>query len=366
MTSLAAAPPRNTRWNAVCPYFTMFPLSFPYERLADANPGDCVLDPFCGRGTTLFAARLRGLPSIGIDVNPVAVAVARAKLLDIGVEEVVRLSRALLDRRDVDVPQGPFWSWCYERSTLADLCRVRRGLLGRDDDVAVVLRAVILGILHGPLRRGAPTYLSNQMPRTYATKPAGAVRYWRSRRMRPPRVDVCDAIERRARFSLSHSPPATRGEVVAGDIRTVRRPAGMPKATWIITSPPYPGMRTYLPDQWLRNWFLGGPADVDYHCPGQLPHGVETFADGLADAWRAVASMAKSGARLVVRFGVLPSSDLDATEILTTTLENSSASWRVVDVRCAGAAPRGRRQAVQFKRCAPDASKEIDLEAILN
>jgi hypothetical protein len=140
----------------------------------------------------------------------------------------------------------------------------------------------------------------------------------------------------------------------------------MPKATWIITSPPYPGMRTYLPDQWLRNWFLGGPADVDYHCPGQLPHGVETFADGLADAWRAVASMAKSGARLVVRFGVLPSSDLDATEILTTTLENSSASWRVVDVRCAGAAPRGRRQAVQFKRCAPDASKEIDLEAILN
>lgn len=54
--------PRNAprlRLNAVCPYFTMFPLDFPYQHLLDAQPGEWVLDPFCGRGTTNYAARLR-------------------------------------------------------------------------------------------------------------------------------------------------------------------------------------------------------------------------------------------------------------------------------------------------------------------
>src|SRR5690606_41868113 len=49
--------------NTVCPYYTMFPLEFPLARLARAKPGEWVLDPFCGRGTTMYAARLRGLRS---------------------------------------------------------------------------------------------------------------------------------------------------------------------------------------------------------------------------------------------------------------------------------------------------------------
>ena len=38
---------------------------------------DYVFDPFCGMGTTLFAASQKGIPSIGIDRLPVAVFVAR-------------------------------------------------------------------------------------------------------------------------------------------------------------------------------------------------------------------------------------------------------------------------------------------------
>ena len=41
-----------------------------------------MVDPFCGRGTTNFAARLKGLPTIGFDSNPVAVAIAQGKLVD--------------------------------------------------------------------------------------------------------------------------------------------------------------------------------------------------------------------------------------------------------------------------------------------
>ena len=43
------------------------------------DEGEAVLDPFCGAGTTLLECKLSGIPSIGIDSNPVCVAVSKAK-----------------------------------------------------------------------------------------------------------------------------------------------------------------------------------------------------------------------------------------------------------------------------------------------
>ena len=66
--------------NAICPYFTMFPLSFPLGILdRHARKGQRVLDPFCGRGTTNFAARFLDLPALGIDSSPVAAAIRPRK-----------------------------------------------------------------------------------------------------------------------------------------------------------------------------------------------------------------------------------------------------------------------------------------------
>src|SRR5437016_311555 len=93
--------------NAICPYYTMFPLTFPLGRLKAAQPGDWVLDPFCGRGTTNFAARLRGLNSVGIDVSPLAVAVAKSKFAYATAEEVSKLARRIVRERTVrSVPAG--------------------------------------------------------------------------------------------------------------------------------------------------------------------------------------------------------------------------------------------------------------------
>ena len=38
------------------------------------------------------------------------------------------------------------------------------------------------------------------------------------------------------------------------------------RPAWVVTSPPYYGLRTYGPDQWLRQWFLGGPAEGLIRC----------------------------------------------------------------------------------------------------
>ncbi len=46
------------------------------------RPGDWVLDPFCGSGTTGVAALLRGCSFHGIDRDPAAVAIARRRLME--------------------------------------------------------------------------------------------------------------------------------------------------------------------------------------------------------------------------------------------------------------------------------------------
>lgn len=46
------------------------------------DPGDWVLDPFCGSGTTLVAAKLLGRNSIGIDLSAEAVELARRRLAE--------------------------------------------------------------------------------------------------------------------------------------------------------------------------------------------------------------------------------------------------------------------------------------------
>ena len=52
------------------------------ERILEiaTESGDCVLDPFCGSGTTLVAARLLGRNFIGIDLSPDAVELSQKRL----------------------------------------------------------------------------------------------------------------------------------------------------------------------------------------------------------------------------------------------------------------------------------------------
>ncbi len=64
---------------------TGYPTQKPIELLeriikVASNKGDLVLDPFCGSGTTLVAAKLLGRKIIGIDTNPDAVALTEERL----------------------------------------------------------------------------------------------------------------------------------------------------------------------------------------------------------------------------------------------------------------------------------------------
>jgi hypothetical protein len=352
--------------NAICPYWTMFPLSFPLEMLTDAQAGEWVLDPFCGRGTTLYAARKLGLPAIGIDSNEVATAIAAAKLVGIKPGAVVALAADLIENGDrTTPPDGEFWRWCFAPRVLDALCRLRAGLARREDSAAAALRGVLLGALHGPRNKGAPSYLSNQMPRTYATKPTGAVSFWKRHDQQPAEMDVLAVIRRHAQRRFASAPPRTPGAVYGGDALSVLRRLRR-KFSWVITSPPYPGMVTYRPDNWLRGWMVGGPPEPDYDRDGQLGSLTGArFVAGLAEIWTALAARCTPQARLAVRFGALPSAQRGEPEDLLLTSIEASGKWRVISAKDAGAPRRvGARQVDQALQAGKHVP-EVDVMAIM-
>ena len=81
------SPKRNKRlqtgWEGFFPYYAGYPELFARELLRSAKlPQDAVvLDPWNGSGTTTYTATSLGLKSVGIDLNPVMIIVARARLL---------------------------------------------------------------------------------------------------------------------------------------------------------------------------------------------------------------------------------------------------------------------------------------------
>jgi hypothetical protein len=242
---------------------------------------------------------------------------------------------------------------------------LREGLARRRTPTAVLLRALMLGVLHGPRNKGLPSYVSNQMPRTYASKPAYAVRYWKQRDLRPVRIDVLDLIERRAKYLLDETPAPSTGKVHLGDsIETLQQLSQ--RFDLVVTSPPYYGMRTYVADQWLRAWFLGGPPEVPYGTHGQIARqpSQEAFTAALAGVWAAVAKRCRPGSRMAIRFGALPSARTDPEQMLLASIDAADAGWLVAEVRSAGTPGKKSRQAVQFGK-AGSAVDEIDLVAVL-
>ncbi len=75
--------PINSQAKERLGYPTQKPVAL-LERIlsASSNPGDLVLDPFCGCGTTIAAAQSLGRRWIGIDITHLAVSLMRSRLQD--------------------------------------------------------------------------------------------------------------------------------------------------------------------------------------------------------------------------------------------------------------------------------------------
>jgi hypothetical protein len=363
---------KDFAFNAICPYYTMFPLEFPMHLLRKHKASSpTVYDPFCGRGTTIYAARKLGLRSYGRDTSPIAVAIAQAKLASAELEHVIALAEKLVARKPKDAPDSPFFQRAFSQKTLLQICSLREGLLDEKEltNESAILRAAALGCLHGPLpeRDGNPSYFSNQMPRTFSTKPDYSLKYWCNRDLFPPNASVVDVLSKKLKriTDLNTDSPSHIQNVKCLDARQATSFGRTKGPLVVVTSPPYYGMRTYVQDQWLRMWFLGGDEEINYENHNQLCHtGHERFVKDLAKVWGNIGKRVRDEAHLYVRFGSIPSAKSDARKILKASLEEAG-HWTLVSCRNAQTSHFGKRQA-DYMGGESDPSAEFDFHAVIN
>ena len=87
--------PINSMAKECLGYPTQKPVAL-LERIinASSNPGDVVLDPFCGCGTAIVAAQKLGRQWLGIDVTPIATSLIQKRLYDMFEVRDIRLLSA--------------------------------------------------------------------------------------------------------------------------------------------------------------------------------------------------------------------------------------------------------------------------------
>lgn len=302
------------RMHALCSYFAMFPESFAEHWLSKlTEPGDTVLDPFCGRGTLPFQALLMDREAIGCDTNPVAYCISRAKTNAPSKRAVLARINRLEDCFEADgygadqLSELPvFFQHAYHRQTLLRLVYLRDNLRHRASIVDGMIAALVLGSLHGETDRSA-NYFSNQMPHTISTKPDYSVRFWKERRQTAPKRDVFGILRKQLDYRYTEKPPARRASIFNTDMRNLPRLKSkfQNPIRCVVTSPPYFDVTNYAEDQWLRLWFLGGPPGPQKQRFSQDDrHGdVNQYWTMLADMWRMLSLVLDKKADVVIRIG---------------------------------------------------------------
>lgn len=226
------------------------------------QPGDTVYDPFCGRGTVGLEAALTGRRALLSDANPLAEALAAAK---VQIPSSVRVHRRLrelrqayaADAEDLDeVP--PMIRMLYTDDTLRQLMYLRRAL-GRGP-ADTLLRAAVLGMLHANhSREGATRGFSISMPNTFAMAPGYVEHYIATHALIAPECDVFAMLGARVDRMQLPSKTHDAGRVWRQDA-TQPLALGEERPRLVLTSPPYLQVIQYGKYNWVRLWFLGEDA----------------------------------------------------------------------------------------------------------
>ena len=355
------------RFHALCPYFAMFPEAF-VEKWVNrlSRPGDVILDPFCGRGTTPFQSLLMDRNAIACDVNPVAYCITKAKTnappASVVRHRVTRLRNEYSGRRwTVQAKKlSEFFHYAYSQPTLRQLLYLRSALRWDGSDTDCIIAALILGSLHGESNKSS-SYLSNQMPRTISTKPAYSVRFWQKHGFSPPDRDVFELLYDRIAYRYESDPPTMKAKVIRTDMRELSRliASPVPPIRCVITSPPYFNVTNFEEDQWLRLWFLGNLPKPTY---GQVSRDdrheqASKYWDLISDLWRVLGQILDTRASIILRLGV---KNLDPQRMGESLLATSMFSRRKVSLVHSETSEIKGRQTDSFRPGSRGCLSEID------
>ena len=261
------------RWghsmHTMCSYHGMFPAKLVHYFVQRySQPGDLVLDPFSGRGTTPLQARLEGRRTRSNDLNPLAYVLSRSKASPpswAAVSQLVDDLERAYRRRSEPEPDVPAdIEMLYHKNTLKQLVFLRQHLfrqtMSKWSRQEFMLAGAVAGILHGAHRNdGSSQYLSISMPNTFSMSPTYVRKYIKTNSLVQLDQDVFSCLrDKLARLYLD-ALPGTPGAVTNQDAVTLLGGKSLQPETvdLVLTSPPYLRVVNYGTSNWIRLWWLG-------------------------------------------------------------------------------------------------------------
>jgi hypothetical protein len=263
----------SQRWghplHSMCSYLGTFPPSLARAMLTLlSKEGDIVMDPFSGRGTMLLEARLLGRYPVATDLNPIAIALSKAKNVSVSrqdildrIEELRHGYDRLLYLPEAQV-QGDDIQLIFHPETLAQLCYLRRRLCRSGSAIDTFLLGALLGVMHGSERQdGSSAYASISMPNTFSMSPTYVRKFVANNKLNRIGRDVFRILEEKMdRLSKEAWPNSGEGIVAAADAKNLSLVDQIApfkgKVKLVVTSPPYLGVVNYAKQNWIRTWLL--------------------------------------------------------------------------------------------------------------
>lgn len=226
------------------------------------NPGDTVLDPFMGRGTTPLQAHLMGRRAVASDANPLCVMLARPRLSPPTIEDITSRQKDI--PIEADIPDGDLELLTfYHPDTLSQLVAykqwfARRSAAGDFDNTDDWIRMVCINRLSG---HSSGFFSVRTMP------PNQAVTIERQRiinernNQTPEPKDTRAIILRKSRSLLRSGRPPENATTPTLAVCQSHDLDYLPDSSvdLVVTSPPFLNIVDYKTDNWLRCWF----ADID-------------------------------------------------------------------------------------------------------
>ena len=225
-----------------------------------SNPGDLILDPFGGCGTTLVEAKLSGRKSLGIDVNRVAVLISRAKIRAISPRLLEGKNASLLgkiskaqDKRDHYAHAHPRLQYWFKRPQYNKLVSIYRKIQAESrNDVRTFYECCFSNILKNCSIWLAKSIKPQRDPQKIEEEPA--ITFTRHLRFMTQRNAECWNLLSASTFRENYC------HAVKGDAR--RLPLPSEYADLVITSPPYVTSYEYAEIHQLSTLWFGFADDI--------------------------------------------------------------------------------------------------------
>ncbi|MFW5983493.1 MAG: DNA methyltransferase [bacterium] len=279
----------------IVPYQACFPPQLPKYFIQNySKQKEIVLDPFCGRGTTVLEANQLERIGYGADISPLAIHISRTKLNNISLIEVQQRLQSINFKQKCLYEYERFID-IYHPDTYSQIMNLKKQL--KCNPIDNFIKTIILGRLHGH----TPAFFSVWTFNVISFSIEKIRKQSQMKGLKPKFRDVVPRILSKAEAVLKNPiKEQPESKVLYCDSRKLTISDNC--VDLIVTSPPFLDLVNYLDDNWLRFWFLG--INIDKYM-GKIVQStsLKEYGDFLFDSLKEMYRVLKPGKYCIVEVG---------------------------------------------------------------